>query len=179
MLRFIMSFFGGIFSVICLMLLAPVLAKVAPLFGSREIFLAALLGIILVIVAHRGQSLIAGALAGFGIFIQTIGLEPVKYSKRFTFDQAFLSSGIDLIVIQYHFHPNFGKEIYNIFRTTVEFGVAFLTSEPLGFKNGYSLQPDLVKGFLHFIQLEGFYDGFDFFHGLSIKSPVKGWLVNA
>ncbi|WP_370318581.1 tripartite tricarboxylate transporter permease [Oricola sp.] len=93
------SFFGGIFSVICLMLLAPVLAKVAPLFGSREIFLAALLGIILVIVAHRGQSLIAGALAGFGIFIQTIGLEPVKYSKRFTFDQAFLSSGIDLIVV--------------------------------------------------------------------------------
>ena len=93
------SFFGGIFSVICLILFAPVLARVAPLFGSREIFLAALLGIILVIVAHRGQSLIAGSLAAFGIFIQTIGLEPVKYSKRFTFDQAFLSGGIDLIVV--------------------------------------------------------------------------------
>ncbi|MFZ2103148.1 MAG: tripartite tricarboxylate transporter permease [Oricola sp.] len=93
------SFFGGIFSVVCLILFAPVLAKVAPFFGSREIFLAALLGIILVIVAHRGQSLIAGVLAALGIFIQTIGLEPVKYTKRFTFDQAFLSSGIDLIVV--------------------------------------------------------------------------------
>lgn len=93
------SFFGGIFSVICLILFSPVLAKVAPMFGSREIFLAALLGIILVIVAHRGQSLIAGALAGFGIFIQTIGLEPVKYSQRYTFDQPFLSSGINLIVV--------------------------------------------------------------------------------
>ncbi|MCV2887858.1 tripartite tricarboxylate transporter permease [Ruegeria aquimaris] len=93
------SFFGGMFSVICLILFAPVLAKVAPLFGSREIFLAALLGIILVIVAHRGQSLIAGALAAFGIFIQSIGLEPVKYTSRYTFDQPFLSSGINLIVV--------------------------------------------------------------------------------
>ncbi len=93
------SFFGGVFSVICLILFAPVLAKIAPLFGSREIFLAALLGIILVIVAHRGQALIAGALAGFGIFIQSIGLEPVKYTQRYTFDQSFLSSGINLIVV--------------------------------------------------------------------------------
>lgn len=93
------SFFGGVFSVICLILFAPVLAKVAPLFGSREIFLAALLGILLVIIVHRGQTLIAGALVGFGIFINTIGLEPVKYSKRYTFDQAFLSSGINLIVV--------------------------------------------------------------------------------
>jgi len=36
------SFFGGVFSVICLVLFAPVLAKIAPMFGSREIFLAAL-----------------------------------------------------------------------------------------------------------------------------------------
>ena len=93
------SFFGGIFSIICLILFAPVLAKIAPLFGSREIFLAALLGIILVVIVHRGQTLIAAALVGFGIFINTIGLEPVKYSKRFTFDQAFLSSGVNLIVV--------------------------------------------------------------------------------
>ncbi|TMV11390.1 tripartite tricarboxylate transporter permease [Arenibacterium halophilum] len=93
------SFFGGVFSVLCLILFAPVLARVAPMFGSREIFLAALLGIILVIVAHRGQTLIAGALAGLGIFIQSIGLEPVKYSQRYTFDQTWLSGGIDLIVV--------------------------------------------------------------------------------
>ncbi|MGD9861642.1 MAG: tripartite tricarboxylate transporter permease [Pseudodonghicola sp.] len=93
------SFFGGIFSVLCLILFAPVLAKVAPMFGSREIFLAALLGIVLVVVAHRGQSLIAGALACFGIFLQTIGMEPVKYSQRYTFDQPFLQGGINLIVV--------------------------------------------------------------------------------
>ncbi|MEM7319849.1 MAG: tripartite tricarboxylate transporter permease [Pseudomonadota bacterium] len=93
------SFFGGIFSVVCLILFAPVLAKIAPMFGSREIFLAALLGIILVVVAHRGHSLIAGALACFGIFLNTIGLEPVKYTSRYTFDQTFLSGGVNLIVV--------------------------------------------------------------------------------
>ncbi len=93
------SFFGGIFSVVCLILFAPVLAKIAPMFGSREIFLAALLGLILAVVAHRGQALIAGALASFGIFIQTIGLEPVKYSQRYTFGQDFLYGGINLIVV--------------------------------------------------------------------------------
>ncbi|WP_425074446.1 tripartite tricarboxylate transporter permease [Sagittula sp. S175] len=93
------SFFGGVFSVLCLILLSPVLAKVAPMFGAREIFLAALLGIILVITAHKGQMLIAAALSGFGIFLSTVGLEPVKYTRRFTFEQSWLASGVDLIVV--------------------------------------------------------------------------------
>ena len=46
------SFFGGVFGILCLILLSPVLAWIAPQFGSREIFLAALLGIILVVLAH-------------------------------------------------------------------------------------------------------------------------------
>ncbi len=53
----------------------------------------------MVVIAHRGQALIAAALACFGIFLNTIGLEPVKYSKRYTFDQSWLSSGVDLIVV--------------------------------------------------------------------------------
>ncbi|KGF69441.1 membrane protein [Hoeflea sp. BAL378] len=93
------SFFGGIFAILCLILFAPVLAMVAPKFGSREIFLAALLGIVLVIVAHRGQAMAAGMLAFLGIFLNSVGLETVKYTQRFTFDQAWLSSGFDLIVV--------------------------------------------------------------------------------
>ncbi|MCY4228764.1 MAG: tripartite tricarboxylate transporter permease [Gammaproteobacteria bacterium] len=93
------SFFSGIFSVLCLILLAQVLARVAPHFGSREIFLAALLGIVLVVLAHRGKVLAAGMMACLGIFLNTVGLEPVKYTRRFTFDQTWLASGIDLIVV--------------------------------------------------------------------------------
>lgn len=93
------SFIGGMIAVICLILFAPVLARVAPMFGSREIFLAALLGCVMVVVAHRGQSMAAGALLFFGIFIQTIGMEPSRYTMRFTFDQPWLTQGIDLIVV--------------------------------------------------------------------------------
>lgn len=98
-LAYFSSFFGGIFSVVVLILMAPLLAKVAPHFGSREIFLAALLGIILVVLAHRGQIMAAGMMACFGILLATIGLEPVNYSQRFTFGQSWLSSGMNVIVV--------------------------------------------------------------------------------
>ena len=98
-LAYFSSFFGGLFSIICLILLSPLLAKIAPHFGSREIFLAALLGIVLVILAHRGQIMAAGMMASFGIWLNTIGLEPVNYSQRFTFGQSRLSSGMNLIVV--------------------------------------------------------------------------------
>ncbi|MEZ5870440.1 MAG: tripartite tricarboxylate transporter permease [Nitratireductor sp.] len=93
------SFYGGVLGILCLILLSPVLAWVAPMFGSREIFLAALLGIILVIFAHRGQVYAAGMLAAFGILLNTIGLDPVSYTPRFTFGQSWLTSGINLIVV--------------------------------------------------------------------------------
>ena len=84
------SFFGGVFSIVCLMLLAPLLAKIAPHFGSREIFLAALLGIILVVLAHRGQIFVAGMLAAFGVFL-TSGVDLiVVVLGLFALSQAFL-----------------------------------------------------------------------------------------
>ena len=93
------SFLSGILSILALILLSPLLAKIAPMFGAREIFLAALLGIVLVIVAHRGQIAAAGMMAGLGILLQSIGMEPVKYTMRFTFGQDWLTSGLDLIVV--------------------------------------------------------------------------------
>ncbi len=98
-LAFSASFFGGIFSIICLIFLAQLLAVIAPHFGSREIFLAALLGIVLVVLAHTRQVFAAGMLASFGVFLNSVGLEPVRYTRRFTFEQTWLASGIDLIVV--------------------------------------------------------------------------------
>lgn len=93
------SFYGAVVSILALILLAPVLAKVAPLFGAREIFLAALLGIVLVVVTHRGQVLPAAILACLGIFLATIGIEPSAYTQRYTFGLSWLQSGVDLIVV--------------------------------------------------------------------------------
>ncbi len=93
------SFFGAVFSIFCLAALSPVLSHIAPLFGSRDIFMAALLGVICVVLAHRNQTLIAAALLCLGMFFNVIGMEAVRYSKRFTFDQTWLNSGFDLIVV--------------------------------------------------------------------------------
>ena len=45
------------------------------------------------------RNVAAGSLLFFGIFLQTIGLEPVAYTQRFTFGQSWLTSGVDLIVV--------------------------------------------------------------------------------
>lgn len=92
------SFYGGIFSVVCLMMFAPALAAAAPWFGSRDIFMAAALGAALVIVSHRGQTLEAGALFFVGAFLHSVGLETARFSQRYTFGQSWLTSGFDLIV---------------------------------------------------------------------------------
>jgi len=63
------------------------------------IFLAALLGIILVIVAHKEKMAAAGMMVGLGILFQSVGMEPVKYTFRYTFGFNWLTSGFDLIVV--------------------------------------------------------------------------------
>lgn len=98
-LAYMASFYGGLFSIVCLILLTPLLATIAPLFGSRDIFMAALLGAILVVVSHRGMTAIAAALFFFGAFLNSVGLERVRFSPRYTFGESWLSSGFDLIVV--------------------------------------------------------------------------------
>tara|TARA_B110000008_G_scaffold271584_1_gene303231 strand:+ start:620 stop:2131 length:1512 start_codon:yes stop_codon:yes gene_type:complete len=99
MLAYTASFVGGVVGVVALMALAPLLAAIAPFFGAREIFLVALLGLILVILVHRGQVAAAGMLAGLGVFMSTVGLDRSTYSQRYTFEQSWLASGFDLIVV--------------------------------------------------------------------------------
>ena len=91
------SFFGGIISVFALMFLAPWLAKLTENFGSVEFAMAALLGMVMVVVAHRGQMLLAMGLLGFGFFLSTVGLETIFNTQRYTFDNAFLLGGVPLI----------------------------------------------------------------------------------
>jgi len=93
------SFFGGVFSIVCLVLIAPVLANIASYFGSRDIFMAALLGVVFVILAHRNQTVIATVLIAFGMFLNVIGLEAVRYRQRFTFGMDWLNAGFNLITV--------------------------------------------------------------------------------
>jgi len=91
------SFVGGIVSVVVLALMAPLLAAFAKRFGSAEFAMAALLGLVLVVVAHRGKVMAAAMTLGFGLFLSTIGLETAFASARFTFRQDWLLGGIPLV----------------------------------------------------------------------------------
>ena len=61
---------------------------------------------------------------------------------------------VDQIVIQNDFDLHLGQEIHHIFGTAIEFGMAFLTSEPLDLDHAQALNTHVLKRLFHFIQLE-------------------------
>lgn len=88
---------GGIFGGISLLLIAPLLAKITIMFGPPEYFLLAVCGLTIISTLSR-ESVFKGALAGLlGLFIGTIGTDPIDGYSRFTFDNPYLYEGIPLI----------------------------------------------------------------------------------
>ena len=76
------SVFGGIFSLLILMLVAPQLAKVAIKFGPSEIFALVIFGLSTIVSLSEGH-LVKGLLAGlFGLLLTTVGLDPVMEIGR-------------------------------------------------------------------------------------------------
>lgn len=93
----ISSVIGGLFSCIALAIVAPQLARFALSFGPPEYFALALFGISIV-AGVSGRSLIRGLIAGsIGLFIATIGMDPITGISRYTFDNVNLLSGIDIV----------------------------------------------------------------------------------
>ena len=97
------SFFGGCFSIImaliALFVFGPYLRDLGALFGQRDIMMAAILGGVLLIAAHRQTMGIAAMLFGFGFLIAMIGRQSTRRIDRFTFDIEYLYSGFNLIVV--------------------------------------------------------------------------------
>lgn len=91
------SFVGGLISVTSLVMLAPVLAKVAEKFGSPEFAMLALLGMIFVVLAHRKHVGAAIIMLGFGIFLGSLGLDRSFNTPVYTFGQAWLLGGVPLV----------------------------------------------------------------------------------
>ncbi|MGC6412975.1 MAG: tripartite tricarboxylate transporter permease [Candidatus Puniceispirillaceae bacterium] len=97
------SFFGGSFSILialsALLIFGPYLRDLGALFGQRDIFMAALLGAVLLILAHRQTMVIAALLFGFGFLIALIGRQSLKRIDRYTFDVEYFYAGFNLIVV--------------------------------------------------------------------------------
>lgn len=91
------STFGGIVSAIVLIAVAPQLASIALRFGPAETAAFALLGLT-TLGALSGSSPLKGWAMGFlGLFIATIGLDPVSGVQRFTFGSTYFDAGITLV----------------------------------------------------------------------------------
>ncbi len=93
------SALGGTFGTLILITLAPQMAKFALSFGSPEYFALAVAGISVISVMNKGNELKGFICAGLGLFLATIGIDPMVGSNRFTFGSAELMSGVNFIPV--------------------------------------------------------------------------------
>jgi len=93
------SLVGAIFGAFALALTIPFIRPLVLSFGSPEFFMVAILGITFV-SSLSGEAVLRGLIAGgIGLFLATIGLDPMSGIQRFTFGQLFLWDGIGLVPI--------------------------------------------------------------------------------
>ena len=91
------SFCGGLFSALCLFLIAPRLADLALQFRSADLFSLVFLGLT-IICSFASRSWIKGLLSAvIGLAIVTVGQDPVMGTARFTFGDTNLLSGVHFL----------------------------------------------------------------------------------
>ena len=127
------SLIGGLFSVLVLMLAAPQLAAFSLNFTSVEYFALGVFALICIAQVSQG-SMLKGLLSGaVGMFVATIGVDPVIGDMRFTFDNFALSAGISLI-----------PAIVGLFALSemfVRIAERFAPSAKVDFKVGFKVPP--------------------------------------
>lgn len=93
------SVIGGLFSAIVLIFAAPQLASIALRFGPIETFSLIALALTCIAGVSRG-SMLKGILAGvLGLFLATVGTDPMTGSTRFDFNIFQLSAGVSLVPV--------------------------------------------------------------------------------
>jgi putative tricarboxylic transport membrane protein len=95
-LSFLASAVGGVFGVLLLIFLTPVLSQWALAFGPSHLFWLAILGVT-IIGSLDGSSLVKGLLSGcIGLWLATIGFDDIMGAQRFIFHDS-LGGGINII----------------------------------------------------------------------------------
>ena len=95
----ISSAIGGLFSVVVLILLAPVLAEIAIEFGPPEYFALAIFGLSM-ISSLGSKSVVKNLLGGtIGVFIACVGMDSISGFTRYDFGLTHLMDGISFIPV--------------------------------------------------------------------------------
>ncbi|MBG0778118.1 MAG: tripartite tricarboxylate transporter permease [Desulfovibrionaceae bacterium] len=93
------SAFGGVFGTLFLITISSQMAQVALKFGSAEYFALAVAGISVISVMNRGNEIKGLICACFGLFLATVGIDPIMGANRFTFGFTGLMGGINFIPV--------------------------------------------------------------------------------
>lgn len=93
------SFFGTLVSIVILVLAAPPLARVALQLGPWEYF-SLIVFAMTIIAGMVGNSMIRGLVAGLiGVFLATVGTDPMMGVQRFSFDLRMLAGGLPFLAV--------------------------------------------------------------------------------
>lgn len=92
------SCFGGIFSTIALLFMAPALSQFSLMLAAPEYFLLAIFGITIIASLSEGDILKSMMGGVFGLIVSLIGMHPMTGEMRLTFDQPFLYDGLPLVI---------------------------------------------------------------------------------
>ena len=93
------SFIAGTFSILMMMLVAPLLADVALKFGYSEICALLLLGLVMVSYLARGSMSKAFMMAALGMMVGTIGVDPIRGTERFSYGIPTLMGGVGIVPV--------------------------------------------------------------------------------
>jgi putative tricarboxylic transport membrane protein len=93
------SFFGGIVSTTCLILIAPQLAKLALQFQAADYFSLSIFGLA-IIASASGKNILKGLIAGcFGLLVSTVGIDVIVGTPRYTFGNYYMMGGLGLLPV--------------------------------------------------------------------------------
>jgi putative tricarboxylic transport membrane protein len=93
------SFIAGTVTIFFLVFLAPILAEYALEFGPPEYFALMVLGLSIMVYLAQGSTINALIMVCFGLFLGTIGLDPITAMPRFIYKITTLMDGVGLVQV--------------------------------------------------------------------------------
>lgn len=93
------SALGSSFGVLVLLALIPVMRRMILAFGAPELLMLAIWGLTTVAAIQRSSMLKGIAIAGLGLLVSFIGMDPRTAEPRFTADIFFLYDGVSIVPV--------------------------------------------------------------------------------